>query len=108
MINLDNLFRLLDKDPYLERLHHLEAAMDSNKEIVNLINKKKEISKNMINSKVIGLTNNYESLKNEYNTINEQIKDVPFLDEYLDLLEYYNDYLKTIISYLEDGINKEL
>lgn len=108
MINLDNLFRLLDEDPYLERLHHLEAAMDSNKEIVNLINKKKEISKNMINSKVIGLTNNYESLKNEYNTINEQIKDVPFLDEYLDLLEYYNDYLKTIISYLEDGINKEL
>ncbi len=108
MINLDNLFALLDKDPYLERMHNLEMSMDQNKEIVNLINKKKEISKNMINSKVIGLTNNYLALKNEYDIINEQIKDIPFLDEYLDLLEYYNDYLKTIISYLEDAINKEL
>lgn len=108
MINLDNLFHVLDKDPYLQRLWHLESAMDKNEEIVNLINKKKEISKNMINSKVVGLTNNYEALKSEYNNINEQIKDVPFLDEYLDLLAYYNDYLKTIISYLEESINKEL
>lgn len=108
MINLDNLFRVLDKDPYLKRLWRLESAMDKNQDIVNLINKKKEISKNMINSKVIGLTNNYNELKNEYNKINEQIKDIPFLDEYLDLLDYYNEYLKTIVSYLEESINKEL
>lgn len=108
MINLDSLFHVLDKDPYLQRLWRLENAMDKNEEIVNLINRKKEISKNMINSKVIGLTNNYEALKSEYDNINEQIKDIPFLDEFLDLLDYYNQYLKTIISYLEESINKEL
>ncbi len=108
MINLDNLFAILDKDPYLTRLWRLEKAMDENKDIVDLINKKKEISKNMINSKVIGLTNNYQTLKEEYDKVNEKIKDIPFLDEYLDLLDYYNEYLKTIISYLESEINKEM
>lgn len=105
MINLDNLFNVLAHDPYLERLKKLEKAMDSNPEITNLIKQKQQISQNMINSKVIGLTNNYLALKEEYNQIEEKIKDIPFLDEYLDLLNYYNTYLKTIMSYLEDKIN---
>lgn len=105
MINLDNLFNVLALDPYLERLKKLEKAMDSNPEIIDLIKQKQQISQNMINSKVIGLTNNYLALKEEYNQIEEKIKDIPFLDEYLDLLNYYNTYLKTIMSYLEDKIN---
>lgn len=105
MINLDNLFNVLALDPYLERLKKLEKAMDSNPEIIDLIKQKQQISQNMVNSKVIGLTNNYLTLKEEYNQIEEKIKDIPFLDEYLDLLNYYNTYLKTIMSYLEDKIN---
>ncbi len=105
MINLDNLFNVLALDPYLERLKKLEKAMDSNPEIIDLIKQKQQISQNMINSKVIGLTNNYLALKEEYNQIEDKIKDIPFLDEYLDLLNYYNTYLKTIMSYLEDKIN---
>lgn len=105
MINLDNLFNVLALDPYLERLKTLEKAMDSNPEIIDLIKQKQQISQNMINSKVIGLTNNYLALKEEYNQIEDKIKDIPFLDEYLDLLNYYNTYLKTIMSYLEDKIN---
>ncbi len=105
MINLDNLFNVLALDPYLERLKKLEKAMDSNPEIIDLIKQKQQISQNMINSKVIGLTNNYLALKDEYNQIEDKIKDIPFLDEYLDLLNYYNTYLKTIMSYLEYKIN---
>ncbi len=105
MINLDNLFNVLALDPYLERLKKLEKAMDSNPEIIDLIKQKQQISQNMINSKVIGLTNNYLALKEEYNQIEDKIKDIPFLDEYFDLLNYYNTYLKTIMSYLEDKIN---
>lgn len=108
MTSLDKLFIELDKDRNIKRLHELEASFDKNEEIKKLITRKQEVSKNMINSKLAHLTNNYNELKKEYDSIYEKFKEIPNLDEYLDLLDYYNGQLSSIIYYLENKINESL
>lgn len=108
MTSLDKLFEVLDSDPNLKRLHDLESYFDSNEDIVNLIKQKQNISKQIIQAKVLGLSEAYKTFKEEYNQINQQIEDYPLLNEYIDLLDYYNSLKASIVEYLENKINKKL
>lgn len=108
MTSLDKLFEILDSDPNLKRLHDLEAYFDSNEDIVKLIKQKQNISKSIVQAKMMGLIETYKEYRNEYKKINEQIEDFPLLNEYIDLLEYYNDLLVSILDYLGNKINRSL
>ena len=108
MNSLEKLFDILDKDPYLKRLHELEEVLDKNKDIKDLIASKQEVSKQLMNAKVLGLTNTVADYKKAYDEINQKLIDYPFVEEYLELLDYYNDLLKDMISYLEHRINRGL
>lgn len=108
MINTNKLFELLDKDPNLTRLHNLEKVLDKNEDIKELIAKKQNISKQLMNARALRLTNAVNEFKAEYETVNQQLMDYPFISEYFDLLDYYNDLLKNMISYLEFKINNGL
>ncbi len=80
MISLDKLFEYFNKDQNVKRLHCLEEAFDTDKEISKLINLKQEYSKQMINSKYLRLTNTYKDYKEKYDNVNKKLKDYPFLD----------------------------
>ncbi len=108
MNSLKKLFDVLDRDPNLIRLQELEKVLDNRNEIKDLIHKKQEISKQMMNSKVIGLKNAYKDFKEQYDKINNDLLDFPFVCEYIDLLDYYNQLLSEMISYLETKINNGL
>jgi cell fate (sporulation/competence/biofilm development) regulator YmcA (YheA/YmcA/DUF963 family) len=106
--NLEELKNYLSNDAGVKRLHELEKFFDNNKEVFDLINKKKEISKQLVNARYLKLFNQAEKLKKEYDDINQQIYNYPLLAEYLELLDnYHNDYLN-IISYIEKNINRRL
>jgi hypothetical protein len=63
--SLDKLFEILDSDPNLKRLHDLEAYFDSNEDIVKLIKQKQNISKQIIQAKMMGLIETYKEYRNE-------------------------------------------
>ena len=108
MTSTQKLFELLDNDPNVIRLHNLEKALDNNQEIKDLIAKKQNISKQLMNAKALRLPNAIKDFKAQYDSINMQLIDYPFVEEYFDLLNYYNELLKDIIDYLERKINKGL
>lgn len=108
MINLDKLYKYFLSDPNYIRLKELEKYFDSNDQVLNLIKRKQELSKNLVNSRFVGLRENAKRLKEEYDKINEEIINIPLLEEYLDLLDYYYNLLQEISSYIENKINKSI
>lgn len=108
MINLDNFYAYFKEDPNYIRLRELETYFDNNDKVKKLIERKQELSKNIINSRYIGLKENAKEVKKEYDALNEEIENVPLLDEYLDLLDYFYDLTKEITSYIENKINQKL
>ena len=108
MISLDKLYSYFEQDKNYIRLKELENMFDQNKDVLNLIKRKQEVSKNLVNSRALHLYENSKALKDEYDKINEELENYPLLGEYLDLLEYFNNLLQEIIFYLEKNINNNL
>ena len=108
MISLDKLYSYFEQDKNYIRLKELENSFDQNKDVLNLIKRKQEVSKNLVNSRALHLSKNSKALKDEYDKINEELENYPLLGEYLDLLEYFNNLLQEIIFYLEKNINNNL
>jgi len=108
VINLDELYKYFLSDPNFIRLKELEKYFDSNEEVLCLIKRKQDLSKNLVNSRFVGLRENAKKLKEEYDKINEEIMNIPLLEEYLDLLDYFYNLLEEISSYIENKINKSI
>lgn len=108
MNNKEKLLTDIKNDDSVKRCHELERMIDENKEIKSLLNKKKHISKEMVAARHIGLTNTYNDYKRQYDEIDKEIAKYPFVNEYLELLDYlYND-LEIMTDYITSKINKEL
>jgi len=96
----------------VKRLKELEPYIKSNNEINKKFDELKDIQKKMVASKELELTNQYLIYQKEYNKTKEELLDLPFVDEYLELVDYVNQMLDNLaneINYLIDkDINKWL
>lgn len=102
------LISLLNQDERIIKIKSLEHFIDSSPELYKLLERKKEVSKQMVMCRHIGLDNAYLEYKKEYEEIDILIASYPNVDEYMELLdEVYND-LQIMVSYIEDKINKKL
>ena len=73
----------------------IKKQMDSNKELVELINKVKELQKKYIRS-------NYDSnIKEELDKYESELKDIPIYNIYLEKLDKVNQ----MIDYVKDSLN---
>jgi cell fate (sporulation/competence/biofilm development) regulator YmcA (YheA/YmcA/DUF963 family) len=105
---LNEVIDLIKKDPEIIELNQIEKEIDNNEELINLIHKKQEISKEIVACKKIGLKNALDEYETYYNQIDLSLSEAPLMDRYLELLEREHSYLKEIISYIETKINEEL
>ena len=97
MNNKEKLLTDIKNDESVKRCHELERMIDE-----------KHISKEMVAARHIGLTNTYNDYKRQYEEIDKEIAKYPFVNEYLELLDYlYND-LEIMTDYITSKINKEL
>ena len=108
MNSVDTLVSKLKNDETVKRIIELEKFIDNNQELKELIIRRNDVSKLILNSKRAGLINAYNDYKNEYDMITEKIMSYPFVEEYLDLLNQFNNEVKLINEYLENKINKIL
>ena len=94
----------------VKRIKELEPYIDSSPVIKNKLDEMKDIQKHMINAKEYHQKNQYLVYEEEYNKIKEEIIDLPFVAEYLELLDIVNNELSNLteeISYeLDKLINK--
>jgi len=92
----------------VKRLKELEPYIKSNNEINKKFDELKDIQKKMVASKEFELTNQYIIYQKEYNKTKEELLDLPFVDEYLELVDYVNQMLDNLASEINYLIDKDI
>ncbi len=93
--SLDEVITCIKESPEYKECLKIKEQMDSNEELVNLINKVKEFQKKYIRS-------NYDSnIKKELDESNRELNDIPIYNIYLQKLEEVNN----MIDYVKDSLN---
>ena len=92
----------------VKRLKELEPYIKSNNEINKKFDELKDIQKKMVVSKEFELTNQYIIYQKEYNKTKEELLDLPFVDEYLELVDYVNQMLDNLANEINYLIDKDI
>lgn len=101
--NIKKEFLLL---PEVIRIQELEKYIDNNQSINNKLKELKEKQKQMVNAKEYNQFNQYKIYLDEYNTLKEELIDLPFVEEYLELLQIVNAKLDDVTDEIENKLNK--
>ncbi|MBQ6497228.1 MAG: YlbF family regulator [Bacilli bacterium] len=93
--SLDEVIECIKESSEYKDCLKIKKQMDSNKELVELINKVKELQKKYIRS-------NYDSnIKEELDKYESELKDIPIYNIYLEKLDKVNQ----MIDYVKDSLN---
>lgn len=92
--------------PEVKRIKELEAFIDNNDDINSLFIRLKEIQKQMVHAREYNQPNQYNIYKDEYNSVYNELLDMPFMEEYLELLEIVDGRLSSFTYTVEKEINK--
>lgn len=103
MNNIKDYFQSL---PEVKRIKELEHYIDTNSDIQNTFNELKDKQKQMVNAKEYDQINQYKLYCEEYNEIRARLLDLPFVEEYLELLEIVNSMLSDMTYLIENKISK--
>lgn len=102
---IDNIKEYFNSLPEVKRIKELESYIDSNNEINDTFNAIKQIQKKMVNAKEFNQINQYKLYLDEYNLLKDKLMDLPFVEEYLELLEIVNNKLIFLTQAIENEIN---
>lgn len=105
--SLDDLINTINNEDYIIRLKVLERIIDNDYELSYKFNRLKEVQKEIVNARYYK-KDGIKSLENELNTLKEEIKDLPLVSEYQDLLDMAYDTLLGIKDILESELNKSI
>ena len=93
--SLNEVIDCIKESPEYKECIKIKEQMDSNEELVELINKVKELQKKYIRS-------NYDSnIKKELDKYESKLKEIPIYNIYLEKLEEVNK----MIDYVKDSLN---
>jgi len=104
--SVNDIIEYLNSLPEVKRLKELETYIDKNDRINSKIKELKELQKKMVNSKEFNQPKQYNEYKNQYKSLFEKINDMPFVEEYLELLEIVDNILKDLTDNIEIKIEE--
>lgn len=91
--------------PLVQRIQELEGCIDSNEKLNGSIKQLKNLQKQMVHAKEFHQPNQYQEYKKEYDILYNEILDIPFVEEYLDLLDEANQMLLDIANHIQTKLN---
>jgi len=103
---VNNIKEYFQSLPEVIRIKELEHYIDTNADIQKTFNELKDKQKQMMNAKEFNQLNQYHEYLNEYKAIKAELLDLPFVEEYLELLEVVNNMLVDLTKSIENKINK--
>lgn len=103
---MNNIKEYFQSIPEVIRIKELEHYIDTNSDIQKTFNELKDKQKQMVNAKEYNQTNQYKIYFEEYQDIRARLLDLPFVEEYLELLEIVNNMLNDLTYSIEGKINK--
>lgn len=112
MVNAKNSLDILIDDinnlECISRLHKLEVYIDKNEDIKDKLEEIKNVQKQMVNSAYYHKPNAKKEYEEKLIQLKQQLKDIPFVEEYIDLLNEAYYILLNITSTIESEINNSL
>ena len=94
--------------PEVIRLKELKNYIESNEKIINKFDEIKDIQKKIVNAKEFNQINQLKIYEDEYKKANEELLEIPFVEEYLELMDYVNNMLKNFSESLEYELNEKI
>ena len=104
----DKIKDYLNSLPEVIRIHELEGYIDNNEEIKARLKEMRLIQKQMVNSREYNQMRQYKLQRDEYEKIKAELLDLPFVEEYLELLDIVDNILLTLTNEIENKINKKI
>lgn len=108
MSNIDSLKEYFNSLPEVKRIHQLEPYIDNSEKIKKAFENVKEIQKLLVQSKEFNQNIQYEMYLKEYNEAKERLLDLPFVEEYLELIDIVGNMLKELSLDIEDELYKKI
>ncbi len=108
MNSTDKLIESINDLPEVKRLKELDNYINNNKAINDKLNEMRTIQKKMVNAKEFDQMNQYIEYKKEYDGIIKELYDLPFVEEYMELLDYVNNILGNIKDRIESEIDNKI
>ena len=106
--NISPLKEYFSNLPEVKRIKELEKYIDTNEEIKKSFNEIKRIQKNLVSSKEFHQDNQYQLYLEEYKNAKMHLLDLPFVEEYLELIEIVGTKLKDASSLIEEELQKTI
>ncbi len=104
---LSDLICAINNDEDIKRLHELENIIDNDFELKSKFSRLKEVQKELVNARYYK-KDNTRVLEKELSSLKEEIKDLPLVSEYTDLLDIAYNILLDIKDILENELNKSI
>ncbi len=107
MTEKEKLIQMILENESIQRYRRIEELINGNKELKAKIGELKSIQKQLVNAKEIGKTEAIMTFQKRYDLLLESIEEYPLMSDYLALQSDINEMLQTIVSIIEDGIEKD-
>ena len=94
--------------PEIIRFKELEGYINKNERINTLFSQVKEKQKQMINAKEFNQHNQYNIYNKEYNDLLNELYNLPFVEEYLELVDIINQKLGSLSFLIEKELENKM
>ena len=108
MNNIEALKNYFNDLPEVKRIHELENYIDNNKDIKKKFSEVKAIQKKLVNAKEFNQVNQYKAYEEEYTKLKSELLDMPFVEEYLELLDLVDQMLISLTDSIEYKLDKKI
>ena len=108
MSRIDCLIDYYKDLPEVKRLKELEPYYDNNKEIARLLDEMDNLNKLMKNAYGKEDYFNYKQYKEQYYNKYQELLDIPFVEEFKELIDIIYNMLDTTSQIIENEIKKHL
>ncbi len=94
--------------PEVIRLKKLKNYIESNEKIINKFDEIKNVQKQIVNAKEFNQINQLKVYEDEYKRLNQELLDIPFVEEYLELMNCVDQMIKSFVKEVEYQIDKKI
>ncbi|MCR5112520.1 MAG: YlbF family regulator [Acholeplasmatales bacterium] len=108
MNNIEALKNYFNDLPEVKRIHELEHYIDNNKDIKKKFSEVKAMQKKLVNAKEFNQVNQYKTYEEEYTKLKSELLDMPFVEEYLELLDLVDQMLISLTDSIEYKLDKKI
>ena len=107
MNSIDEIIKEISNLPETKRIKELEPLINKNENIKILLDKLLLKEKELVDARYYH-KDNEKKLKEEYNLMKDELLNMPFMEEYLELLDYFEILLNNMSNYINKEISKEI